>query len=49
MYHYMHDGSDWFWFVPMTLLWIAVLAGVIYAAVRLAMKHGHDSRPPLQR
>jgi hypothetical protein len=42
MYHHMYgtqDGWDWFWMVPMMLLWIVVLGGVVYAAVRLAMQH----------
>ena len=36
MHHHM-DGGDWFWAIPMMLLWIVVLGGVIYAAVRLAL------------
>ena len=43
-YHYM-DGSDWFWMVPMMLVWIAILAAAIYIAVRLANEHSrHDAR-----
>lgn len=37
---YWHDGWDWFWMIPMMLLWILVLGAVVYAAVRLA---NHDS------
>ena len=50
MYHRMHgyDGWDWFWMVPMMLLWIAVLGGVIYASVRLAFRHGRQ-QPPVQQ
>jgi hypothetical protein len=46
MYHHMHDGQawDWFWMVPMMLLWLAVLGGVVYAAVRLALSR--TPRPP---
>ena len=46
MYHHMNDatGWDWFWMVPMMLLWIVVLGGVVYAAVRLALQH--SERPP---
>ena len=49
MYHGMHDhgGWDWFWLVPMLLLWIVVLGGVVYAAVRLALQH--QQRPPAGR
>lgn len=52
VYHHMygsHDGWDWFWMVPMMLLWIAVLGGVVYAAVRLAIQHSHDQKPPLRQ
>ena len=42
-------GWDWFWAVPMMLLWIVVLGGVIYAAVRLAFRHEHEAKHPLQR
>jgi hypothetical protein len=52
MQHHMNDwnGWDWFWMVPMMLLWIAVLGGVVYAAVRLAIKHGqHPPAPPVQQ
>ncbi|HEU5212769.1 MAG TPA: hypothetical protein VFU10_08370 [Gaiellaceae bacterium] len=47
MYHHMNDwnGWDWFWMVPMMLLWIVVLGGVVYAAVRLALQH--SERPPI--
>ncbi len=37
---YWHSGWDWFWMIPMMLLWILVLGAVVYAAVRLA---NHDS------
>ena len=49
MYHHMngYDGWDWFWMVPMMLLWIAVFGGVVYAAVRLALKH--SQQPPVQQ
>ena len=47
MSHSMNDwnGWDWFWMVPMMLLWIAVLGGVVYGAVRLAIQH--SQKPPL--
>jgi flagellar biogenesis protein FliO len=48
MYHNM-NGSNWFWMVPTMLLLIAVLGGVVYAAVRLALQHSHDQKPPLQQ
>ncbi len=46
MNHYMNDGNgwNWFWMVPMLLLWIPVLGGVVYGAVRLARQHSH--KPP---
>jgi hypothetical protein len=31
--------------VPMMLIWIAVLGGVVYAAVRLAFTDGSEIRP----
>jgi hypothetical protein len=45
----MHDnnGWDWFWMVPMMLLWIVVLGGVVYAAVRLALQHQQQEKPPV--
>ena len=49
VYRYMHDngGWDWFWMVPMMLIWIAVLGAVVYAAVRLALEHSHNGKPPI--
>ena len=38
MYHHM-DGYDWLWMIPMMLVWIALLGGAIYIAVRLANEH----------
>lgn len=53
MYHNMHDGSgwNWFWMVPMMLLWIVVLGFVIYGAVRLALQHSHNypPQPPVEQ
>ena len=51
MYHHAYnDGSDWFWMVPMMLLWIVVVGGVVYAAVRLALQHSHKPpTPPLKQ
>lgn len=37
-----NDGWDWFWMVPMMLLWVVLLGAVVYAAVRLAMRHSHQ-------
>ena len=50
MYHRMHgyDGWDWFWMVPMMLLWVAVLGGVVYGAIRLGLKHGQQQPPAEQ-
>ena len=46
---HMHDwnGWDWFWMVPVMLVWIGLLGGVVYAAVRLAL--GHAQKPPVQQ
>ncbi len=49
MYNHMNNGSDWLWAIPMMLLWIAVLGGVVYGAVRLAHQHSHQQKPPLQQ
>ena len=38
---YWHDGWDWFWMIPMMLVWVIVLGAVVYAAVTLANR---DSR-----
>jgi hypothetical protein len=47
VYHHMNDGWDWLWAIPMMLLWIAVLGGVVYTAVRLALQHAQ--KPPVQQ
>ncbi len=46
MYNHMNDwnGWDWFWMVPLMLLWIVVIGGVVYASVRLALQH--SQKPP---
>ena len=51
MYHHMYnDGWDWFWMVPMMLLWIVVLGATVYASVRLAIQHSQKPpTPPLQQ
>jgi hypothetical protein len=52
MYDHMNDwnGWNWFWMVPVMLLWIAVLAAVAYAAVRLALQHSQNGpSPPAQQ
>jgi hypothetical protein len=49
MYHDMY-GWGWGWMVPMMLLWIVVLGGVIYAAVRLALQHSQQQqKPPIEQ
>jgi hypothetical protein len=45
MYGSWGSSWDWLWMALMAVLWLVVLAGVVYAAVRLAMEHEH--RPPL--
>lgn len=39
---YWHDGWDWFWMIPVMLVWIVVLGAAIYAAVRLAQRDSHQ-------
>jgi hypothetical protein len=36
MQGYGMDGWDWFWMVPMMILWAVVIGAVVYGAVRLA-------------
>jgi hypothetical protein len=49
MYQDMYrDGTDWLWMVPMMLLWIIVVGGVAYAAVRLAIQHSRP-KPPVEQ
>jgi len=49
MYHHTYNsGWDWFWMVPMMLLWIVVLGGVVYAAVRLTLSH-NQPKPPVEQ
>ena len=48
MYHDMY-GWGWGWMVPMMLLWIVVLGGVIYGAVRLALQHSQQQKPPIEQ
>lgn len=49
MYHDMYGNGDspldWLWMTLMMLVWIGVLAGIVYAAVRLALQH--QRKPPL--
>jgi hypothetical protein len=49
VYNHMNNGWDWLWAAPMMLLWIAVLGAVVYGAVRLALQHSHQQKPPLQQ
>ena len=51
MYHHAYDdGWNWFWMIPMMLLWIVVVGGVVYAAVRLELQHSHKPpAPPAQQ
>jgi hypothetical protein len=47
MYHHMNGswGWNWLWMIPMMLVVLAVLGGVVYAAVRLALQH--SQKPPV--
>ena len=51
MYQHMngYGGWDWFWMVPMMLLWIVVLGAVIYGAIRLALQHSQQPKPPVEQ
>ncbi len=56
MYHQMYgswgSGWDWLWMTFVVLFWLAVIAGVVYAVVRLAVSHEHQhqnqNQPPPQ-
>lgn len=47
--HHMYGnwGStwDWLWMTVMVFVWVVVLGGVVYAAVRLVLKH--EQKPPV--
>ena len=47
MYGDWNTGLDWLWMTLMMLVWIAVLAGVVYATVRLATDR--QRKPPLSQ
>lgn len=53
MYHHMYGnwGSawDWLWMTFMVVLWLVVIGAIVYAAVRLAVQHEHQQKPPLQQ
>jgi heme/copper-type cytochrome/quinol oxidase subunit 2 len=53
LYHHMYgdwgSGLDWLWMTLMMLVWLVVLGGIVYAAVRLALQHQHQQKPPLQQ
>jgi len=40
-YNHMNDWADWFWMVPMMLLWLITIGAIIYIAVRLANRDSH--------
>jgi hypothetical protein len=48
MYHDMYGswgtGWDWLWMTFLMLLWLAVIGGVVYASVRIALSHQRDDR-----
>lgn len=48
MYHHMYgswsSSWDWLWMTLMVLLWLVVVGGIVYAAVRLALSHQHQPR-----
>jgi putative membrane protein len=51
VYHHMYGswGSawDWLWMTLMIVFWLAVVGGIVYVAVRLALDH--QQKPPLEQ
>ena len=43
MYGSWSSGWDWLWMALMMLVWLVVLGGIVYAAVRLALQHQHKA------
>jgi hypothetical protein len=37
-----NGGWDWFWMIPMMLVWIVLIGSIVYAAVRLANRDSHQ-------
>ena len=40
---YGMDGWDWLWMLPMMIVWIVVLAAVVYLAVKFALRGEHHT------
>jgi hypothetical protein len=38
-----NTGWDWFWMIPMMLVWIVLIGAVVYAGVRLAHRDSRQS------
>ena len=49
MYGNWNSAWDWLWVTLMMLVWLIVIAGVVYAAVRLANQHERQPKPPVSR
>ena len=53
MYHHMYgnwnSAWDWLWMTLMMLLWVVVIGGVVFAAVRMAYQHDHQQKPPVSQ
>ena len=49
MYGNWNSAWDWLWITLMMLFWFVVVGGVVYAAVRLANQHDHQSKPPVSQ
>ena len=46
MYGNWNSSWDWAWMTLMMLFWLAVLGGVIYAAIRIALHDDRGNRTP---
>lgn len=49
MYGDWGSGQDWLWMTLMMLFWLVVLGGIVYVAVRLAIQHQHQQKPPVEQ
>jgi hypothetical protein len=37
-----NGGWEWFWMIPMMLVWVILIGIVIYAAARVANRNSHQ-------
>lgn len=45
MYGNWNSSWDWLWITLMMVFWVIVLGGVVYAAVRMAIRHDRPHEP----